>query len=572
MSTLAKRTLRRLLTPTLIGAALTGCSALDVKQDVEEGTPAMVKAPQSSPNRSITNFSPALRCMDSTLIRFGVENISTLIEEVPDQTRKIPAGARDMLIKALSEMNRRSGAIRTVAFSPTSTPNLNAFQLIAERRDMWNGLPQYNIVGSITQWDENLIRSQKDGSVGVNPYLMLGLARDAASDYLALDLSVVSATDSGVLPGVTSSNALVIYKEGKGFDADATIRKFGLTYNMSLTKSEGKTQALRNLVELAAVELVGKLTRTPYWKCLGADGSAEEVKAEVSDWYYAAASSPKHLVAYFQRQLNRRGWHSGPVDGVMSPDFAAAVSAFRARLGMSAEPKLDEPFFHAYLNADQDKLGRSAGGALPAANGQIVPAPVRVPSAPVPAQPGTTSAALGQSYGEVSRAPAPTAQRVAMTSTAPASPVERRVERGSGLALDLATQRGPGQAFRRGEVIQLQATPSQDAYLYCYMEDGNRKVQRFFPNRFRTDAFVRAGETVSLPGGMPFQLLASTRGQRETIACFATARDVLKELPPKVAGTNFENLGSVTLDRVRSSFAEVAQANLAEGDIHVEVE
>src|SRR5439155_802453 len=118
---------------------------------------------------------------------------------------------------------------------------------------------------TITKLDENLIHRQNDFGVGFNPFINIGVAKDAASAILGLDLTILKTDDMSVLAGATSRNSVVIFKEGKGFDADASIKKFGINFNMSLSKTEGQSQALRTLVELAAIELFGKLTKTPYW-------------------------------------------------------------------------------------------------------------------------------------------------------------------------------------------------------------------------------------------------------------------------------------------------------------------
>ena len=89
----------------------------------------------------------------------------------------------------------------------------------------------------MSQFDENLIKNQKDLGIGFLPYLNLGVAKDAASSMLALDLSVLTTSDMAVLPGVTSRNSVVILKQGSGFDGDAAYHKFGINYSMNLAQA-----------------------------------------------------------------------------------------------------------------------------------------------------------------------------------------------------------------------------------------------------------------------------------------------------------------------------------------------
>ena len=273
----------RFLAPAAL-AALAGCQALEVKQPTIEQTAEIRVGPEQRPQRSITGFSQPLRCMDTLMLDYGVHDITMLTEEINDETKKLNAGTRDMLISAVSDMSRRSRAVRLVAFGK-DTLNVVSFLSAAQTTAVYQAIPRYDIKGSVSQFDENLIKNQKDMGIGYFPYLNLGVANDASTSMLALDLSVMSTSDMGVLPGVTSRNSVVIMKQGKGFDGDAAYHKFGINYSMNLARSEGQSQALRGLVELAVVELVGKLTKTPYWSCLGvSDPKAnEETRLEMLD-------------------------------------------------------------------------------------------------------------------------------------------------------------------------------------------------------------------------------------------------------------------------------------------------
>jgi len=513
----------RLLAPLAVSLTLAGCAAMDVKTDTVAQTEVIRKGPEAAPRRSITSFSDALRCMDTTLANYGVRDVSVLVEDILDQTKKVNAGTKDMLITAVSEMTTRSRAVRLVAFGLDSS-NLITFLQQAESKSAYAVTPEFDIKGSITQLDENLIQKQADAGIGFDSGADLGLgigyAKDAASNILALDLTMLDTADFSILPGVTSRNAVVIFKEGKGFDADATIRKFGINYNMSLSRSEGQAQALRTLVELAVVELFGKLTRTPYWTCLGSNGSEPEIRREIEDWYVGFQTNPPQLTAWFQNQLRLRGYYRGAVDGVDRPELAQAAAAYRQALGLPAEGGLNLEFFSAYLAADHAMVMAT----FP---------PPAMHAAPAPGSPAPLAGA--------------------------AAP-----------ALSVAAANGQ-QRFRRGEVINLVVSSTRDAYVHCYLQDEEGAIQRFFPNRFARDSLVRAGAALQLPGEMRFQFVANDKGVRETVACFGAERDLQALLPGIVVGTDFENLPVASLERVREAFRRAAGNDLAEGYFNVEI-
>lgn len=512
---------RRLAISLALSAGLAGCSTLEVQTQTVRETAAARQGPVSAPQRSITGFAPALRCMDNLMVDYGVRDLSMLVEDILDQTKKVNVGTRDMLISAVSDMTRRSRAIRLVAFGKDAT-NAISFLQAAQRQSAYDLIPQYDIKGSISQFDENLIRNQKDFGIGFQPFVNLGISRDAASSVMGLDLSVLTTDDLSILPGVTSRNSVVILKQGRGLDGDAAYHKFGVSYSMNLSKSEGQAQALRGLVELAVVELMGKLTKTPYWSCLGGDPQTnDEIRHELADWYFGMASNPMELIGYFQNQLRRRGFYEGPVDGKFNPAIDEALAAYRVALGLSNEAVIDEAFFNAYLAADHSKIPRPARAATYTA-----------PDAAAPAVPEPAAAALP-------------------------------------LALELSAVNSQTR-FARGESINLIVRPTRDAHVYCYLQDEKAQITRFFPNRFSKDSFVAAAVPLSLPGTSRFEIVMNPQGVKETVACFATPHDVMAQLPAAVVGVDLEPLAATSLGQIRNAFTQVTRGALVQEDFHVQ--
>lgn len=505
-----------------IATALAGCVTMDdLTQKTTEQTAEARRGQKAAPFRTITGFSPALRCMDNLMIDYGVRDISTLVEELGDQTKKINAGTRDMLITALSDMTRRSRALRVVAFG-RDTPHAAAFMEAAQRKSAFDAVPQFDIKGSVTQFDESVIRNRSDGAIGLQPFFNVGYSRDAASSIMALDLSMLNTGDFSLLPGVTSRNSVVLMKEGHGRDGDAAIHKFGINYSLNFSRSEGPTQALRGLVELAAIELMGKLTKIPYWICLDSTaGGSDEIKAEIADWFHAMASSRVEIIGYFQHQLRRRGFYEGPVDGVFNPAIDEAIKAYRVQLGLSDQALLDEAFFVAFLSADHSRIGR------PAEPARFVP-----------------SAAGGGGPGSASARQLP-------------------------LKAMLSTPKGQTR-FAAGEAVRLHLKVSQDVHAYCYLQTDGGQVMRIFPNRFSKDSLVPAARPMVILDPARFKVALTGKESKATASCFATARDPAARLPREAIGGDFEVLKVNGLEPIRAAFIEASNNQLAQGVIHLE--
>jgi len=500
--------LRRTLTTIALAAAtLGGCATFDTKGPVIQAAEEMKAGPQNKPYKTITGFTPALQCMDNTMIVYGIRDLSVLVEDLVDSTKKVDAGTKDMLVSAVSAMSRRSRSIRLVTFG-ADAGNLANFLFNAEQKGAYTAVPDYDIRGSISQFDDNLAKKQIDGALGISR-LGIGAARSGSVSILGLDLTMISTKDFSVIPGVTANNQVIIFKEGDGVDGEAEFNKWGINFSLTLTRNEGKAQALRNLVELASIELVGKVSKTPYWKCLGATADNPAIQKEVSDWYYTMAGDGS-LYTYMQQQLRMRGYYNGPVDGGDHPTFMRAIVQYREVLGLSPEAKLDQDFLLAYLDADHVLL-----------------------AAKYP----------------------------------PPKPVQQHYT--TPLQIDVLSATGM-RRFSPGDPVHIEVLTNRDAHVYCYLQDETAKVQRFYPNRFERDSLLKAGHSLQMPGEMKFRFIANHKRVPETVACFATEQDVMGKLPPSIAGSDFEPLPGVTLERVRTAYNTAAGGQIAEGYFNVD--
>jgi serine/threonine-protein kinase len=132
------------------------------------------------------------------------------------------------------------------------------------------------------------------------------------------------------------------------------------------------------------------------------------------------------------------------------------------------------------------------------------------------------------------------------------------------LVLELSLSSGQGGAradgaahrFDAGDPIVVHVAASQAAHVYCYLQDESRRIVRFFPNRFSPSARVEANAPLTLPGAMPFELVANAQRIGETVACHASTRDPSAAgLPAAVLGTDFEPLPVASLDEISRAFA-----------------
>jgi hypothetical protein len=483
-----------------VALALAACAA-PPKPATVQLQPAAV-GPKAVPQRNLTHFAEGLRCMDDMLYRFGVRDVSVMIEDMQDQSRRLGAGTRDMMVSAFADMTRRSRGVRLVTFGQD---NQNIVQLLslAQRLNEFKVVPQYDIRGSITQFDEDVTRQQAGLGASLvsaitGPLFGVRFNRSEQSSVMGFDASVISTADLSLIPGASSKNTVVVSRdETSAGDGLAQIRNSSLSFNFIVSRNEGVAQSLRNMVELATIELTGKLLRLPYWSCLNLDASNPEIQREMQDWYLSMQGSTE-TTRFFQEQLRFRKYYDGPADGKPNAAYNEALAAYREAVGTRTAGEPDFEVWQAFLMK------------------------------PVPAPP-----------------------KQAFVATKPAE---------IKLSVEVSKTR-----YRPGEPVELQVSTSAAAYVYCYVQSPTTgKIQRIFPNRFARDPRIAANTPLVLPGAQGFKVAAGGEGvKQQTLGCLATEREVYNDLPPPLRWGDFEDIKLGSFEEIRDAFLQVAKAPVA---------
>jgi len=502
---------------------LAGCASVPegVQQDVQE----VRKGPQEKPVRTITGFSDGLRCMDNLFLTFNIEDVVVLAENIIDSTGEVQAGTRDMLISAVSNMTRRSNAIQLITFGDDSS-NLTNFLDRAGQASPFENVPPFDIRGSISQLDREIVSKEVGGGATVTGNVDSGganFSKSTSGTILGLDLSVITTHNMAVIAGVSSHNSVAIYQSGGQAEANASISKIGVNFKIASNRNEGISQALRALVEMSTIELLGRLVKVPYWKCLDIDSTSEEIQREIGDWYY---SMSRHgtLVKYIKTLLRVRNYYQGPVDNNAEPEFYSALRNYKANAGLPGSG-LDLRFFSAFLN--------NTSTNRPPAN-------------------------LAYSKPK----PAPNVSR---------PPVGNEGDMDSVVKLTLI----PGtnkDSYGPGEEVTFTVQSSIDGYLYCYLSDGEQNIVRFYPNRFSQDGFISKASGVKLPGDMPFSIVTNESGKTEKVFCYVTAEEISNELPDALRQSDFKELSVTSQAEIDSAFSAITQRRMGTSTFEMRVQ
>ena len=489
----------RLLALALAVGAAAGCS-VPKPQDAY-----MIAQPKTDPTRTVTNFSGALDCMDGMFVTHGVNGIQITSVGLPDATGAIATGTREMLITAISRMTRRSDGFRyndwelerqELNFLNDNDPSRNAT------------IPTYYIRGAITQLDQRVSDWRKGGGLSVN---LTAVSADVSHDknqtasVVALDMNVGLVRTRQILPGLSASNSIAVSRRGEGWDAGLAIEQAGAFFSIEQNRSEGAHQSVRTLVELGLVEVLGKLARVPYWECLQIEATNPRIMEEVVNWYNDM--SPTDQVKFVQRVLIANGYMAGPATGNRDEATREAIARYQADNDVIPNGRISFDLYRRMLGNDR----------------------------PIEAGPPT----------EIVEAQAPDFEAAQM-------PIRREV------SVSLKTVRGDQPTYAPFEALEATATVTEDAYVYCYYQDGRGHIARVFPNRFEPDAYVPTARMVKIPTpDAPLQIVFDNPGSREELMCLASARELGLQLPHELKKSDLEPLPVQTMEDLISAFERI---------------
>ncbi len=524
---------------------LGGCAVSQVKEDVEKDIQVVKQGPKELPERNITDFAEGLRCMDNLFAIFGYapNEYVILMEDIKDKTEKVDAGAKDMLISAISDMTRRSQVIQLIAYGADSG-NLVSFLTQAEQKGVYENIPPYDIIGSVTQLDKDIVRKQADLSAQAGGTIDgstigggFGLSASNSASVLGLDLSVITTHNIAVIPGVTTRNSAVIYKTGDAKDFDAGISKTGVNFSIANNQSDGTAQALRALIELSAIELMGKLLKIPYWKCLGLDPEHQDIQREISDWHYQLVQSGT-IHTLVKVQLYLRGYYTGPIDEIIDADYQNAVLLYKERLGLPADPNVDLAFYSTFINEIPDTVDPNKLAYV--RKNKEVAEDERKKKKKEDSEPKPFDVAADQ----------------------PIAP--------SNAPIDLSiTSTSVTDIYQAGEDVFLTIKSNTNGYVNCYLESSGI-FARIFPNRFSPDGFISSQGFVALPDSPAYSVTADTNG--EMIHCMLTTQQINTNLPSALRLADFEALPISSKTEISDAYAKATAGRYGEATYTIKVQ
>ena len=246
----------------------------------------------------------------------------------------------DVTNMVTSSVNRMAG--RRLVFVPYD-PNYYQQEAATDGLKGRRVLPDVVIAGSITEFDKDV--ETKGG--GFNLDVIFGGASgqtDVGGELMnsenftrvTIDLHLIDYKTQAYIPGVQATNTIYVYEVTKSNQLGFMVYGSGVGGNGRLKTSQGLHQAVRNLIELSVLEVMGKYYDLPYWQGFGSERADSKVMKTLKK-SFSRKSKPAKI---FEVQKLLVDYKIGPVhvngktydtikpDGVMGTVTRAFITSF----------------------------------------------------------------------------------------------------------------------------------------------------------------------------------------------------------------------------------------------------
>lgn len=415
---------------------------------------AVLAGPDVRATRTVTSFASALACMDGLLLQYGKHDITVISNGVPDATDTLHLGTRDMVISALDTMSLRSGAFKYIDADQSDADVMHMQQAAGGTMKT----ADYYIKGTISQVDQGVLSSGKKAGAALN-FLSFGRSQDLQVTDVSVDLSMFHVSDRTLISGVRAQNTMQIVRSGSSTDLGGLLKFASVLYEVHEDRAQGSHQTVRTLIELSLIELMGKFTKVPYWRCLAlpdADPKAREVALE----YYSRMNPSQQIIAT-ETALGGHDYYHGAKDGIMSPELGEAIARYRVENGLGAGPHVDFELYFSFL---------AKGWVADGDAGDKRHAPVFAPAAA-----------------------------------------------DDTLQFDMDVP----STVAQGDALTITLRPNRNAYFYCFMAGGTpSEVYRIYPNQFTGEQpMTPRGSSLVIPGDGHQVAIRLNDPGKERVAC-----------------------------------------------------
>jgi len=482
------------LSAVLLVMLLSSCTGLST-QDIHD-----IKQPPK-PDSVASDYSKALDKFSAMLTTYDLPETQVVLlgKTVHNKTAcaNLPMDITQMVATAV---NRLGGKIRYAPYDPIYLEH-EAIFLSQFGIPMGDELPALVIDGAITECDENLDGQEMgiDGDAvgthhGQEGEVSGGANKTSNISRIALDFHLMEYSSSLLLPRIQSSLSVDIRTIEGGYDFAIQVLGSGFGLNRSRKITQGKHEAIRAVVDLSMLQVLGKFLQVPYWRCLDGATPDKEVIKVLEETF--ARVPRENGIAFIQNLLQKHGYTSVQSSGVLDAATRNAINDVAGKSDNHQAPTQISPALYSYLyiNLPLDfSIVEHYSGSTSRQSQEPTP---------LPEQEKSQSPTLSQTN---------TGKTTQSTFNLHTAVVYRPGKMGEVVLVS-------GDMLKSGDHYKVVVEPEQDCYLYVFQKDSAGRLFLLFPRNDRSDGLnnaVRGNITYEFPGDGKYFFLDQRKGDEQ---------------------------------------------------------
>jgi peptidoglycan hydrolase-like protein with peptidoglycan-binding domain len=456
------------------------------------------------PEVKTTIFSEAIRELGRMNVIYGRGELRVMAKPIVDQTGtslptqgEIPQDISEMV---KSSLNGIGGNILYVPYDPEFM--LNTAQT---GYSQWGEklLPNIVLVGGLTEFDRGLVTKEKNlnlsGSaeeLGVPMGLDFEDTSKSSLASITLDFNLIDFNTFTGIPFMQAVNNIKVHKTLKEDTLGFTVYGQTLGLRGQIKKVEGRHAAIRLVVQLGVIQVLGKYQKLPYWRLLPNAEPDPVVLDAVREEFYSLSEADR--IAKLQEYLYLYG-KNVEVTGRMDEKTQAALEAFKSERGLSAPPVSEEVYLALFENLPLDFSAQARRKSV-----------------------DSMLAAYRNSPKTVARREELSSLKPAVTPQPSAKPALGEVK------LWLSKQ-----AFKIGEPLEIFFEVTRPMFVRIVTINSAGQLSTLFPNPYQNDNYARPGRTYKIPpAGAPVSLTVGAPEGVDKIRAIASLEPISADSLP----------------------------------------
>ncbi len=289
------------------------------------------------PEAKLSIYQDAVRKLGMMSVIYGSAPLHIMSKNIADNTGTSAATKaeipRDITEIVKSTLNAVGGNVTFIPYDPDFLANsINTGYSSFDNKI----IPDVVVSGGITEFDRALV-TKGDSAEAEISFSEYGLSfEDQNKGSLAqvtLDFNMIDFNTLAGIPRIQAVNGIKLHKAVKEDSLGFTIKSVTFGAQGTIKKVQGRHAAVRLLVELSMVQLVGRHQKVPYWRLLPGGVRDEVVIDQVLKDFYEMTEAEK--IVTMQSYLHLYGY-SVQLTGTFDSVTQAALKKFSDQYGKQA--------------------------------------------------------------------------------------------------------------------------------------------------------------------------------------------------------------------------------------------